>query len=305
MTPPSGRRGPALLTRLDDRLVATGPAFRLLEVHTLVALVIGLRLATRDWTLVAERPAVLTFRATMLGWVPAPVPSWLLVAVQLVGLAGVVLVVARRRPRVGFALAWGAYAVLAGLWGSSGKVMHNDVLTVTVGAVLLFALVPDRTVPARDERTAWGWPPRAALVVIGTVYFLTGAQKLRHNGPTWVFSDNMAWVLRQGHVTVRRRLHAPGRRPPLGHAAAVRAAPSASSWAHRSCSRSASPGSPSPSPSWSCTAASGRSLDYWAWVLTVAAVAVPQGLPRALPLGEVPREILRVVRRRPPAPVLQ
>src|SRR5690606_27259353 len=55
---------------------------------------------------------------------------------------------------------------------------------------------------ASDEsaagRVGWGWPPRAALAVLGTVYFLTGFQKLRHSGLDWVMSENLRWVLRQG-----------------------------------------------------------------------------------------------------------
>lgn len=273
------------LTRLDARLVAPGPAFRLLEVHTLVALVIGLRLATRDWTHVTARPPELTWHATAVGWIPVPVPAWLLVALQVAGLAGVALVVARRRAQAGFVLAWAAYTVLTGLWGSSGKVMHNDVLTVSVGAVLLLARVPGRGVPARDARVAWGWPPRAALAVLGVVYLLTGAQKLRHSGVGWVLSDNMAWVLRWGESpfgpgltqvvadqawltqllaggALTLELAAPlllalrVTRVPFALAALVM---HTSIWAF-------------------------LGLDYAAWVLTAAAVAVPQGLPRGVPL---------------------
>ncbi|GIG41448.1 hypothetical protein [Cellulomonas phragmiteti] len=271
--------------RLDERLVAPGPAFRLLEVHTLVALVIGLRLATRDWTLVAERPDVLTTRAHLVGWVPAPVPSWLLVALQVAGLVGVTLVVARRHPRWGFALAWATYTVLTGLWAASAETQHNDVLTVSVGAVLLLAQVPDRSVDPRDRRVAWGWPPRAALAVVATVYLITGVQKLRHSGVEWATGDNMAWVLRWGTSPLGDGLNAfVADQPPLPQllaggalvlelvapvllAVRVTRIPFAlavlamhgSIWAF-------------------------LGLDYWAWVLTVAAVAVPLGLPRDVPV---------------------
>ncbi|ADG73135.1 conserved hypothetical protein [Cellulomonas flavigena DSM 20109] len=287
------------LARLDARLVAPGPAFRLLEVHTLVALVVGLRLATRDWTRIAARPAELTWHGTAVGWFPAPAPAWVLVALQVAGLAGVVLVVARRRPQVGFVLAWVAYMVLTGLWGSSGKVMHNDVLTVSVGAVLLLARVPGRDVPARDARVAWGWPPRAALAVLACVYFLTGAQKVRHSGIEWVLSDNMAWVLRWGESPFGpgltqavadqawlTQLLAGGALclelgAPLLLALRVTRIPFAlavlvmhtSIWAF-------------------------LGLDYSAWVLTAAAVAVPQGLPRGVPLLAAPRAAAAALRGR-------
>lgn len=298
--PPVPRRG--VLARVDARLVAPGPAFRLLEVHTLLALVIGLRLATRDWTLIAHRPAELTFRVTLLGWFPAPVPSWALVALQVAGLVGVTLVVARRRPRAGFALAWAAYTVLTGLWGSSGKVLHNDVLTVTVGAALLAAHIPGRAVPRRDERVAWGWPPRAALAVVATVYLLTGVQKLRHSGLEWVLSDNMAWVLRRGTS-------------PFGEGVTLLVADQP--WLTQLlaggalCLELAAPVllalRVTRIPFALAVAAMHTSiwvflgLDYWAWVLTVAAVAVPLGLPRHVPLLGV-RDALRTApstRRKP------
>lgn len=182
---------------IEHRLVATGPPCRLREVHTALALVIGLRLATRDWTLIAQRPRILTDPTSFISWIPVTPPAAVLVAIQLAGLAAVIAVVCRWRPRVGFIVAWSAYAALAALWGSSGKVMHNDLLTVTVASVMLFANVPPRGA-SREASVSAGWPPRVALVVLGTVYFLTGAQKVRHSGLEWVFSENMAWILRQG-----------------------------------------------------------------------------------------------------------
>lgn len=218
---PNGRLPRALgvirggLSRIDTALLAPGSAHRLVLVHTLVACVIGLRLATRDWTLIAERPRILTANLTVMSWWPGPTPAGVLVTLQVVGLLGVVLVLSRRYPRLGFALAWTAYLVLTALWGSSGKVMHNDVLTVLVGAVLLASAPPPARHPAPStgrglvgiggpdrwtklRTVGCGWPPRAALAVIGTVYLMTGVQKVRGSGIDWVLSGNMQWVLRQG-----------------------------------------------------------------------------------------------------------
>lgn len=186
-----------LVGRLDARLTAPGPGFRLREVHTLVALVIGLRLVMRDWSAVADRPAALTDGLTFVSWLPDTLPAGLPVALAVLGVGGVGLVLARRRAHAGFVVAWACYATLCALWGSSGKVLHNDVLTVWVGVPLLFASLPRRG--RDDERAvAWGWPPRAALAVLALVYWLTGVQKLRHSGIGWALSDNMTWVLRQG-----------------------------------------------------------------------------------------------------------
>jgi hypothetical protein len=206
------RKALALLRRLDTALVAPGPGGRVHNLRTLLALLFGLRLATRDWTLIAQRPPELTEHLWLLGWLPGPVPAPMLTALQIAGLAGVALVLTRRSPHAGFALAWGALLVLAGLWGASGKFTHNDLLGLTVAFPLLFAGTPDLPPDAREPGgtggphgpsaeaadPAWGWPPRAALGVLGCVYFLTGAQKVAHGGSDWVLGDSMAWILRQG-----------------------------------------------------------------------------------------------------------
>jgi hypothetical protein len=188
--------------RFDAAVVAPGLARPVVLLQVGLALLIALRLLAHDWTLVADRPAELTYDLWILGWLPH-LPPPVLIAIQVAGLAGVALVLARRAPRSGFALSWIALLVLAGLWGASGKFHHNDVLLLTAAFPVLFARLPGRgsrstSAPGVPPETAWGWPPRAALAAVACVYFLTGLQKLRHSGLAWVFSDNMSWVLRQG-----------------------------------------------------------------------------------------------------------
>ena len=154
-----------LWARVDERLVAPGPGFRVAEIQILLAAVIALRLATRDWTQIAERPAALRDGLTVMSWYTGTPASWALVAVQVVGLACALLVVAQRRPHLAFVGLWIAYTSLTALWGSSGKVMHNDVLTVLVAAVFLFASGPPRD-GWGDVRVRYGWPPRTALAVL-------------------------------------------------------------------------------------------------------------------------------------------
>ncbi|MBD5786227.1 hypothetical protein IF650_08550 [Cellulosimicrobium terreum] len=284
---------------LDRRLLAPVPWYRLVEVHTLVALVVGLRLATRDWTLVAQRPAVLTDGP--MGWLPVEAPVAALLVVQVAGILGVALVLAGVRSRVGFAVAWTAYVVLTALWGSSGKVMHDDVLTVTVGFVLLFAAPPARGTARGEDAARTGWTVRAALAVVACVYLLTGVQKLVHTGPSWALGENMSWILRQGSSPfgdgltrlvadqpVLTRALATGAlllelTAPLWLAVRVTRIPFAVAVAAMHTSIWAFLG-----------------LDYSAWALTAAAVAVPTGLAvgrRLLPgrRREVrPRPIARV-----------
>lgn len=197
-------RARSLGRRFDAALVAPGRLGPVVLLQGGLALVMALRLLTHDWALIADRPAELTYRLWILGWLPhLPVP--VLIAIQVAGLVGVALVLARRAPGVGFVLTWCALLVLAGLWGASGKFLHNDVMLLTAAVPVLFARTPSRgghSAEAAEDgvprQVAWGWPPRAALAVVACVYFLTGLQKLRHSGPAWVFSDNMSWVLHQG-----------------------------------------------------------------------------------------------------------
>lgn len=284
--PADGGRVARFVRGIDARLTAPGPGFRLLEVHTLVALVIGLRLVARDWSAIAERPAALTDGLTFVSWLPPHVPDRFLVALAVIGVGGVGLVVARRRAQLGFVVAWTAYAVLCALWGSSGKVMHNDVMTVWVGFVLLFARVPRRG--QDDERTvAFGWPPRAALAVLAVVYWLTGVQKLRHSGVEWALSDNMSWILRQGgdapasglghwvadHVLIAGALA-------TGALLLELTAPVWLAW-RRTRAPFALAVAVMHTSIWLFLG-----LDYSAWVLTAAAVAVPMSLAPTRRLGD-------------------
>ena len=155
-----------------------------------------------------------------MSWYTGTPPPWALVAVQVVGLACALLVVAQRRPHLAFVGLWIAYTSLTALWGSSGKVMHNDVLTVLVAAVFLFASGPARDGWA-ERRVRYGWPPRAALAVLAMAYFVSGAQKLVHSGPEWVFSDTMTWILRLGlsaHLSGGARTRRAGPGPDRGAA---------------------------------------------------------------------------------------
>ena len=167
--------------------------------------------------------------------------------------------------------------LLTGLWGSSGKVLHNDVLTITVGVVLLAATVPTRPRPGTVARS--GWAVHGALAVVGCIYLLTGVQKLVHSGPAWAFGDSMAWILRQGTSPLGEGLtRAVADQPVLTRALATGALVlelTAPLWLAVRVTRI---------PFAVAVAAMHTSiwvflgLDYSAWVLTVAAVAVPTGL---------------------------
>ncbi len=99
-------------------------------------------------------------------------------------------------------IAWLSLLLLGAFHSSAGKIMHNEVLLLLATVPLLFS-ASDARIGDRRESLQWGWPPRAAMAVLATVYFLTGVQKLRHTGISWVLGDNMSWVLYAGATSQR------------------------------------------------------------------------------------------------------
>ncbi len=197
----------AAVGRADADLVAPGSARTLVAVRSLLALTVGLRLLLRWWSQAAAIPPALWDPVFFVSWLPAPPSRTVLWTLQAAGLVAVALVVARVRARAAFVVAWLCLATLCAVWSSTGKVMHNDVLLLSAAFPLLFAPAPRREDDATvDER--WGWAPRAALAVVGLVYFAAGIQKLRYSGIGWVTSENMRWVL---YTAPRSQIPAVGR----------------------------------------------------------------------------------------------
>jgi hypothetical protein len=182
---------------LDEALWGPETARRLVFVRTGLAILIGLRVGLGSYRQLAETPDVLFDPVPVLGWLDSMPGAGVIVAVQVVGVIAAALAAARRWPRAAFAVAWVCYLVLAGIRGSRGKVLHNDLLLLWVAAAFLLAPGTagshDRT-PTR----ASGWPIRLAIVVTALVYFFAGYHKLRRSGLDWVFGDNMSWIMRWG-----------------------------------------------------------------------------------------------------------
>jgi hypothetical protein len=182
------------------------------DARRLAALRIGLcgllawRLATRDFTFVANQPAEL-FQPVSFMKLLGEMPSGdLTVALQIAGVGAALLAAAGLWTRASLPLAFACALVLHGMLNSTGKIIHNDVL-------LLLCIVPLLAAPgaasaawslrrrARQVRVspasgkAFGWPVRTAMVVIALAYFFVGFQKLRFSGLEWVTSDNLRWAL--------------------------------------------------------------------------------------------------------------
>lgn len=185
------RRLSSVPAAVDSWLFAPGSPLRLHTVRRLLAAVIGLRLALWGYRDLAGQPPSLFLPQGVIGLLfDRMPPAGAITALQIGGIAAAVGVVAGRGRRWGLPVAWACLLVLAGLRGSLGKILHNDVL-------LLLAAVPLLAAPAerRSSEDRAGWPVRAALVVVAASYLLTGVAKLVHSGLSWVTSDNMRWVM--------------------------------------------------------------------------------------------------------------
>jgi len=189
---------------LDDTLWGPETAARLVVVHVGLSLLIGARVALGSYRQLADTPRALVDPVPLLFWVERMPPVWVFVALQVVGTVAALAAAWRRSPRVTFAVAWVCYLVLAGLRGSRGKVLHNDLLLLWASAPFLLAPVGGAAARlkdawrSREPRSAWGWPIRVATVIIVLVYFLAGYHKLRRSGPEWVLGDNMRYVMLWG-----------------------------------------------------------------------------------------------------------
>lgn len=175
-------------------------------MHCLLAVAMMFRLVERPWWHLARRPSELFQPVWVISWIPGQPGALLIGLVQVLGVMGAIAVILRRAPRIGFAITWLSLVFVAACWGSSGKVMHNEVMLITVAVPMLFTELPGRVEPA-SWSAAWGWAPRASAAVLGTIYLATGVQKLRHSGLNWVFSDNMTWVVRQGRSPFGHQLN--------------------------------------------------------------------------------------------------
>lgn len=206
-SPPSGsggapapvRRGVgcspvAAFSRIDAALLAPGTAHHLAAVRTGLAVVIALRLATGPYAQLAGQPAALFRPPDVLAWLPSMPPLPVLVGLQVAGTVAAIAAVAGRRATSGFAVAWVCLLVLAGLRGSLGKILHNDVLVLLAAVPVVLAPAGARWGDLRSS-PRWGWPVRAAMAVVAVVYAASAVQKLRHSGAAWVTGDNMRWIL--------------------------------------------------------------------------------------------------------------
>jgi hypothetical protein len=181
----------------DDALFGPETGRRLVLVQSALAVLIAVRIGLGPYRELAALPDALFDPAPVLGFLSSMPSAGAIGAVQVVGVVAALLAAFRRWPRQTFAIAWVCYLVLAGLRGSRGKVLHNDLLLLWTSAV--FLLAPVRvSIEDREPKREHGWPVRVAIVVIALVYFFAAYHKLRRSGIGWVTGDNMSYLLRWG-----------------------------------------------------------------------------------------------------------
>lgn len=179
---------------LDAWVFVPGPVGRVRAMRLLLAGLIALRVGLGPYRGLAGQPAALFRPVWFLRWLPHMPSVEVIVALQVVGVLAAGLAVLGWRERGTFLVAWTSLLALGGLRASRGKVMHNDVLLLLVGAVVLLAPVGLRALDRRRRADA-GWPVQTALLVVAGAYFLTGFQKVVASGPGWVLSDNLRNVM--------------------------------------------------------------------------------------------------------------
>jgi hypothetical protein len=277
---------------VDRWLFAPGAGARLWVVRTGFAVLFGVRLAIGQHHELGGQPEAL-FRPPLLWrWLDAMPSADVIAVVQAVGVLAAAIAVFTRRSRLPLVAAWAALVFVDGLLASRGKIMHNDLLALLAAVPILLA--PADAGP-RDRRPdpRFGWPVRAALVVIAFAYFFSGLAKVISSGPAWVWSDNLENILFAATLTDR---------PPTDAVAAFVAdrAVLARSVAAMTLAVELGFLAVLPRPAlrpWFAAAATGLhagiwltlGLDYWSWVVTVLLVLIDWPAVGARVLGGADR----------------
>jgi len=198
------------LQAIDRFVFAPEDARRLAAIRIGLFGVLALRLATNgDYADVAGQPQALFDPVSLFHLVSGMPSPGLTAALQVAGVAAALIAAAGLRPRLSFPSAFAIALVLNLMLNATGKIIHNDVvLTLCLLPLLASPRAASRAwalplswgrprpAAARERlATAYGWPIRTAMVVIGLAYLIVGVQKLRYSGLDWVTTENLRWVL--------------------------------------------------------------------------------------------------------------
>ena len=189
---------------MRELLWGPGSGRRLLFVHTSLSVLIALRIGLSPFRELAEVPPALYDAVPVVPWRTAMPGSATITGLQVLGVAAAVAAAVRFHTRLTYAVAWLCYLLLAGLRGSRGKVLHNDLLLLWSSAPFLLAPVAVHWGDT-EARAEHGWPVRVAMAVTALVYFFAGYHKLRRSGLDWALGDNVRYVMLWGPTIGRAR----------------------------------------------------------------------------------------------------
>ena len=146
-----------------------------------------------------------------------PAPSAPAIAgLQLLWKAALLLSAAGLFTRVAMMVAFALGTYLMGLPHNFGQTQHFDTLVVFVCGALalsragdacsldaLIATARGRSSGPPPDDGEYRWPIRFVWVAMSLIFFAAGLSKLRHSGLEWIFSDNLALLLRrqQYHIS--------------------------------------------------------------------------------------------------------
>jgi len=215
------RLAESLLRRADRWVFAPEDARRLAAERIGLCGLLGVRLATTHYRLVAGHRAVLFHPVSYMKLFEHVPSREVVTTLQIGGIVAALVAAAGVALGVSLPLAFLCSLVLNGIRNSAGRVIVGDAALMLCLLVLLagasaageawsirepllrarrrFRRAP-RAVPSiagnpSSSGTRYGWPINTAMIAVALVYFFAGFQKWRYSGLAWVTSDNLRWIL--------------------------------------------------------------------------------------------------------------
>ena len=172
--------------------------------------VLLLRLATRTGVYLdlAAQPQALYRPLSYMQLLDRMPSRGVVVACLAIAIVAAALAAAGLFSRTMLAIALPASLLLNGMFTAQGKVNHNDVLLTLCLIAIVFARHGDAwsldawrarrrgRAPAPAAGPDYGWPVRAAMMVVALAYMIAGLHKVVGSGGLgWATSENMRWLL--------------------------------------------------------------------------------------------------------------
>jgi hypothetical protein len=213
-------RTESLLRRVDGWVFAPEDARRLAAGRIGLCGLLGVRLATTNYRLVAGHRVL--FHPVSYMRLFEHVPSRDVVStLQIGGVVAAFVAAAGLALGVSLPLAFLCSLVLNGIRNSAGRVIVGDAALMLCLLVLLACVsaageawsirepflrarrrfrrdprpLPSIAANPSSSGKRYGWPIRTAMIAVALVYFFAGFQKWRYSGVAWVTSDNLRWIL--------------------------------------------------------------------------------------------------------------